>query len=57
MAASLGAEKLILLTDVEGVPDEKGDLVNIMNDQQALRMIETGVVDGGMFPKGTEIVL
>ncbi|MBN1613183.1 MAG: acetylglutamate kinase [Deltaproteobacteria bacterium] len=51
VAASLEAEKLILLTDVEGVLDEKGHLINTMNDKQALRMIETGVVDGGMFPK------
>jgi acetylglutamate kinase len=51
VAASLEAEKLILLTDVEGVLDEQGHLVNTMNDREALRMIETGVVDGGMFPK------
>jgi acetylglutamate kinase len=51
MATALKAEKLVLLTDVEGVLDDKGVLINTMNDKEVLSMIETGVIKGGMFPK------
>jgi acetylglutamate kinase len=51
IAAALQAEKMILLTDVEGVLDQDKHLINTMSDQDARRMIETGIVEGGMFPK------
>ncbi|HUH66407.1 MAG TPA: acetylglutamate kinase [Syntrophales bacterium] len=51
VAAALKAEKLVLLTDVEGVIDEKGQLVHTMNDKDAIRMIDTGTIKGGMYPK------
>lgn len=51
VAAALQAEKMILLTDVEGVLDQDKRLINTMSDQDARRMIERGVVEGGMFPK------
>ena len=51
VAAALQAEKMILLTDVEGVLDENKRLINTMSNQDALGMIERGVVEGGMFPK------
>jgi len=47
----LAQKALILLTDVEGVLDQDKHLINTMSDQDARRMIETGVVEGGMFPK------
>jgi acetylglutamate kinase len=51
VAAALKAEKLILLTDVAGVLDERKELINTMTNRRALEMIDAGVVDGGMFPK------
>jgi acetylglutamate kinase len=51
MAAALKAEKLILLTDVEGVLDENSRLINTMNDKEVFEMIQTGAIKGGMFPK------
>jgi acetylglutamate kinase len=51
VAAALQAEKMILLTDVEGVLDENKKLINTMSNRDALAMIEKGVVEGGMFPK------
>jgi acetylglutamate kinase len=51
VAAALQAEKMILLTDVEGVLDQDKHLINTMSDQDARSMIERGVVEGGMFPK------
>jgi acetylglutamate kinase len=51
VAAALKAEKLVLLTDVEGVMDARGQLINTMNDREVVNMIETGVIRGGMYPK------
>jgi len=51
VAAALKAEKLILLTDVEGVLDNKGHLINAMNDRDVVDMIQAGTIKGGMFPK------
>jgi acetylglutamate kinase len=51
IAAALKAEKLILLTDVAGVLDRKGELINTLNNDDAEEMIESGVIVGGMYPK------
>lgn len=51
LAAALQAEKLILLTDVEGVLDGDGSLINSMNYERADDMIDRGVIEGGMYPK------
>lgn len=51
IAEALGAEKLILLTDVEGVKDKKGGLLTTLKINQARRLIQEGVVAEGMIPK------
>jgi len=51
VAAALQAEKLILLTDVHGVLDREGALMNTINNSDAEAMIQSGGIDGGMFPK------
>ncbi|MDD5724195.1 MAG: acetylglutamate kinase [Syntrophales bacterium] len=51
VASALGAEKLVLLTDVEGILDEKGRLIHSINAEQAGELIEDGTIDGGMYPK------
>ncbi|MFQ5916275.1 MAG: acetylglutamate kinase [Candidatus Binatia bacterium] len=51
IAEALGAEKLILLTDVEGVRSKKGGLMSTLKISQARRLIEDGVVAAGMIPK------
>jgi acetylglutamate kinase len=51
IAAALQAEKLLLLTDVEGVLDKDKKLINAMSDKEALKLIADGIVEGGMFPK------
>ncbi|MHB8769745.1 MAG: acetylglutamate kinase [Syntrophales bacterium] len=51
VAAALAAEKLILLTDVPGVLNGQGELINAMNEATTRRMIEDGTIVGGMFPK------
>jgi len=51
VAAALQAEKLVLLTDVEGVLDSEKKLINTMSNAEALAMINDRVIHGGMFPK------
>ena len=51
IAASLKAEKLILLTDVEGVKDGRGKLVSSLDAKQARSMLRSGAISGGMIPK------
>jgi acetylglutamate kinase len=51
IAASLGAERLILLTDVDGVLDADSQLVSSIHDQRIHRMIQDGEIKGGMIPK------
>jgi acetylglutamate kinase len=51
VAASLKAQKLILLTDVEGVKDKNGKLIPTITLRQIPKMIEDGTIQGGMIPK------
>ncbi|HLW70741.1 MAG TPA: acetylglutamate kinase [Candidatus Binataceae bacterium] len=51
LAGALKAEKLILLTDVEGVKNAGGELVPTLYATQARRMISSGTIAEGMIPK------
>jgi len=51
LAQALDAEKLILLTDVEGVLDGDGKLVHALDLAALRRSIGDGTVQGGMIPK------
>ena len=51
IAAALKAEKLILLTDVEGVKDGSGALRSTLTGSEVLHMIAAGDISGGMIPK------
>ena len=54
LAAALGAEKLILLTDTKGILEDYKDpstLLPKLDIQQARRLIDQGIVAGGMIPK------
>ena len=51
VAAAVEAEKLILLTDVEGIKDKNGDIVYEAVPADIDRMIEDGTISGGMIPK------
>ena len=51
IAVALGAAKLILMTDVPGVLDARGEVVNALNRADAKRLLADGVVTGGMIPK------
>jgi acetylglutamate kinase len=51
VAIALGAEKLILLTDVPGVLGKRGDLITSLKAQEARDLISQGIVSEGMIPK------
>jgi acetylglutamate kinase len=51
IAAALGAEKLIHLTDVQGIKGPDGTLISTLTRKEAVRLMEAGVIDGGMLPK------
>jgi len=51
IAGALKARKLILLTDVAGVLDEKGALVSEMSAVAVRSMLSSGAITGGMIPK------
>jgi acetylglutamate kinase len=51
VAEALHAEKLIMMTDVEGVKDKRGTLLSTLKENQARKMIQDGVVGSGMIPK------
>ncbi len=51
IAAALKAEKLILLTDVAGVLNKQGELINTMNNMEALEMIHEGVIEAACSPR------
>ncbi len=51
LAIALKAEKLILLTDVEGVLDKEGKLISEMTRAETEKLIEDNVAVGGMVPK------
>jgi acetylglutamate kinase len=51
IASALKAEKLILLTDVGGVMDEKKQLIPTLDVKQAKELISQKVISSGMIPK------
>lgn len=54
IAGALHAEKLVFLTDVEGILKDKNDpssIISRMNADEAKRLVYEGVIKGGMIPK------
>lgn len=51
IASSLGAAKLMLMTDVEGVNDKDGNLLRSLRAREARALILDGTISGGMIPK------
>ncbi len=51
VAGAIAAERLILLTDVEGVMDREGKVVPHLSVSQARALIADGTISGGMIPK------
>ncbi|MHB1554531.1 MAG: acetylglutamate kinase [Acidimicrobiales bacterium] len=59
LAEALGAEKLVFLTDVEGLradPADEASLVRQVTADQLSQMVESGAAAGGMVPKAQACV-
>lgn len=51
VAQALKAEKLVLMTDVEGVKNKKGELQSTLSKKKVQQMIKSKVIRDGMLPK------
>jgi len=51
LAAALGAEKLVLLTDTDGILDRQGQLLSTLSLQDVERLKADGTINKGMLPK------
>jgi acetylglutamate kinase len=51
LAAALSAEKLVLLTDTDGILDRDGSLLSTLGRKEVERFIEDGTISEGMLPK------
>ena len=54
LAIAIGAEKLILLTDVRGIlrdPADEGSLIHVVHLDEVPKLVEEGIIKGGMIPK------
>ena len=51
VASAVEAEKLILLTDIEGLKDKNNNVVYEAEEHEIREMIDDGTIQGGMIPK------
>jgi len=51
VASAILSERLVLLTDVKGVHDKKGNLLTQISVNEAGKLIRNGTISGGMIPK------
>ncbi len=51
IARALGAEKLVMFTDVDGVKDKSGNVLSALTVEQVSAYIASGEISGGMIPK------
>ncbi len=51
IAAAIGADRLIFLTDVVGICDQSGNLLPRLSPDEAEALIASGAASGGMIPK------
>ena len=56
IASALNADRLLLLTDVDGVLDNSNNLISRLTPEEVVTRIQSGVIQGGMIPK-TETAL
>ena len=51
IAEAMKAEKLVLMTDREGVVDPQGRLIDSLSAEEIEKLLREGVINGGMIPK------
>lgn len=53
IATSLNAERLLLLTNIQGVLDKQGNIIHTLTPTKVAALIQDGTITGGMIPKIT----
>jgi acetylglutamate kinase len=51
IANALRAEKLVLLTDVEGIKDKNNELLSTLDNRKIKSLLNNNTITGGMVPK------
>ena len=51
IAGALRAEKLVLMTDTDGILDKDGTLLPTLTREEVKRLIDDGIISAGMLPK------
>lgn len=54
IAGALGAERLIMMTDIAGILENKNDVMSLIPEistEEARKLVENGTISGGMIPK------
>jgi acetylglutamate kinase len=51
IASAIKAEKLMLLTDVEGIKNKNDEVIPVITKEEIKELIEQGTINGGMIPK------
>jgi len=54
IAAALSAEKLMFLTDIDGIrsdPEDPDTLISVITVDEIFKYIDSGIISGGMLPK------
>jgi acetylglutamate kinase len=51
IAAALSADRLLLLTDVDGVKNKNGEILTKLSIEEVKKLIENGTISKGMIPK------
>ncbi len=51
IASKLKAEKLMLLTDVPGIKDKKGNIISTLREKDIKKLLSDNTISGGMIPK------
>ena len=53
ISAEMNADRLLLLTDVTGIKNSESELIKRATSQEIKKLLESGVIFGGMIPKVT----
>ena len=51
ISSSLEAKRMLMLTDVPGVLDKDGNLIEELTSNEAKGLIQKGIINSGMIPK------
>lgn len=51
IASAMCAAKLVILTDVPGILDNNGNLINLLDIEEAEKLLKSDAIKGGMIPK------